>query len=190
MEQLKEYADRKYEMENGKVVMLAAASIPHLRIQRKLSRIIDTFLQGKRCEVFTEAKILFEDRKFYYPDLLIVCDPSKVKLNHIEGAPDFVVEILSPTTAKRDLSIKKDTYEKHGVKEYWIIDPKSENITVYQLKDGKYELDEVYHNYTEEEWEGLDEEEQAQEKLKESIKVSLYDDLIIPVKDIFADLAR
>ena len=121
MEQLKEYADRKYEMENGKVVMLAAASIPHLRIQRKLSRIIDTFLQGKRCEVFTEARILFEDRKFYYPDLLIVCDPSKVKLNHIEGAPDFVVEILSPTTAKRDLSIKKDTYEKHGVKEYWII---------------------------------------------------------------------
>lgn len=190
MEQLKAYENRKYEMENGKVVMLAAASIPHLRIQRKLSRIIDTFLQGKRCEVFTEAKILFEDRKFYYPDLLIVCDPDKVKLNHIEGAPDFVVEILSPTTAKRDLSIKKDTYEKYGVKEYWIIDPKSENITVYLLKDGKYELQDVYHNYTDEEWEGLEDDEKEQEKLKASIKVSLYEDLSIDLKDIFADLAK
>ncbi|WP_029545109.1 hypothetical protein [Selenomonas sp. AB3002] len=59
-----------------------------------------------------------------------------------------------------------------------------------EYENRKYEMDEVYHNYTEEEWEGLDAEEQAQEKLKESIKVSLYDDLIIPVKDIFADLAR
>ena len=159
MEQLKEYENRKYEMEHGKIYMLAAASLPHLDIQGNLSRIIRTFLLGKKC-------------------------------NHIEGAPDFVVEILSPTTAKRDLSVKKDTYEKHGVKEYWIIEPKSENVTVYLLKDGKYELQEVYHNYTEEEWEGLDEEEMEQERLKEAIKISLYDDLIIPVKDIFADLAR
>lgn len=190
MEQLKEYENRKYEMEHGKIYMLAAASLPHLDIQGNLNRIIRTFLLGKKCKVYTEAKVVFEDRTFYIPDLLIVCDRSKIKLNHIEGAPDFVVEILSPTTAKRDLSVKKDTYEKHGVKEYWIIDPKSENITVYLLKNGKYELQEVYHNYTEEEWEGLDEEEMEQERLKEDIKVSLYDDLIIPVKDIFADLAR
>lgn len=190
MEHLKEYENRKYEMENGKVVMLAATSMSHLDIQRNIYIAIGNYLHGKKCKVYAEAKVVFEERTFYVPDLLIICDRSKIKLNHIEGAPDFVVEILSPTTAKRDLSIKKDTYEKHGVKEYWLINPKSEYVIVYQLKDGKYELDEVYHNYTEEEWEGLDEEEQAQEKLKESIKVSLYDDLIIPVKDIFADLAR
>ena len=190
MEQLKEYENRKYEMEHGKVYMLAAASMPHLDIQRNIYRHIANYLHGKKCKVYAEAKVVFEDRTFYIPDLRIVCDRNKIKLNHIEGAPDFVVEILSPTTAKRDIGIKKDTYEKYGVKEYWTIEPKSENIMVYLLKDGKYELQEVYHNYTEEEWEGLDEEEMEQERLKEAIKISLYDDLIIPVKDIFADLAR
>ena len=190
MEPLKEPGSRKYEMEHGKIYMLAAASIPHLDIQRNIYRHIANYLHRKNCKVYAEAKVVFEDRTFYIPDLLIVCDRNKIKLNHIEGAPDFVAEILSPTTAKRDLGIKKDTYEKYGVKEYWLIDPKAENVTVYILKEGKYQLQDVYHNYTEEEWEGLEEEEKEQEKLKEVIRVSLYEDLVIPIRDIFADLAR
>ena len=74
-------------------------------------------------------------------------------------------------------------YEKYGVKEYWIVDPKAESIDAYLLKDGKFELDETYHNITDEEWEELSEEERAQERL--SLKLSLYDELEIKVKDVF-----
>ena len=74
-------------------------------------------------------------------------------------------------------------YEKYGVKEYWIVDPKAESIDAYLLKDGKFELDETYHNISDEEWEELSEEERAQERL--SLKLSLYDELEIKVKDVF-----
>ena len=83
------------------------------------------------------------------------------------------------------MTVKKDTYEKFGVKEYWIIDPKGESITVYILRNGKYELDEIYHNISDSEWEELDDEDKAEYRL--SLKISLYDDLEIAVKDIFED---
>ena len=180
----------KSELVQGREIAMSPASIRHIAIQRNLAIIIGNFLRGKRCQLFMEASVVFDEENEFVPDLMVVCDPDKIKKNHIDGAPDFVVEILSPSTRRRDITVKKDTYEKYGVKGYWIINPKEEAIEVYLLKDGKYELQEVYHNYTEEEWEGLDEEEMEQEKLKEDIKVSLYDDLIIPVKDIFADLTR
>jgi len=183
MPELAEY--EKYELYDGKEVMLAAASIPHLRIQGNLSRIIGNFLRGKRCRVLTEAKVVFAKDTFFIPDVLVVCDRSKIKLNHIEGAPDFVAEILSISTQARDIGIKKDMYEKYGVGEYWLIDPKAQSITVYLLKDGRYVLEDVYHNATEEELEGLTEEERKAHKV--SLKISLYDDLEIQVKEIFEE---
>ena len=114
----------------------------------------------------------------------MVCDPAKIKLNHIEGAPDFVAEILSPSTEKRDVGIKKDIYEKFGVREYWIIHPKAESVTVYLLKDRKYLLDNVYHLLSEEELECLSEEERAEQEVP--LKLSLYDDLEIRLEDLFA----
>jgi Uma2 family endonuclease len=183
MPELAEY--EKYELYDGKEVMLAAASIPHLEIQGNLYNIIKNFLKGKRCRVFTEAKVVFAKDTFFIPDVLVVCDRSKIKLNHIEGAPDFVAEILSISTQARDIGIKKDMYEKYGVGEYWLIDPKAQSITVYLLKDGRYVLEDVYHNATEEELEGLTEEERKAHKV--SLKISLYDDLEIQVKEIFEE---
>ena len=183
MEALLSY--QKSELINGVVYNIAPPSIKHERVQRRLTRIIGNFLLKKRCEVFSESQVKFDKETKFRPDVFIVCNPDKIKDTYIDGAPDFVVEVLSPSTGKRDLTVKKDTYEKFGVKEYWIIDPKGESITVYILRNGKYELDEIYHNISDSEWEELDDEDKAEYRL--SLKISLYDDLEIAVKDIFED---
>ena len=115
-----DYEDESYEIISGETIMRAAAAIPHIRIQGYLFNTIYNFLKGKRCEVFSEARVDFDDKNSFVPDLLVVCDKNKIKETHIEGAPDFVVEILSLSTQGRDFSIKKEIYEKYGVKEYAI----------------------------------------------------------------------
>ena len=82
-----------------------------------------------------------------------------------------------------ELDKKMRVYEQSGVREYWLVDPKAESIDVYLLKDGKYELDETYHNITDEELSEMDEEERARQRL--SLKLSLYDELEIKVMDVF-----
>lgn len=180
-----EQIEESYEMINGEEVMLSAAAIPHIRIQGNLFNIIKNYLKGKRCRVFTEAKVVFEDKNWFQPDLIVVCDKNKIKETHIEGAPDFVVEVLSPATQLRDFGIKKDTYERFGVKEYWMINPADNTITVYLLKDGKYQIDGVYHSYTENEWRWLTEKEKAEQSL--TLKLSLYDDLEIDLEEVFEE---
>ena len=184
MEALKDY--RKNELLNGVVYNMSPANIRHIRIQGHLHRIIGNFLQGKKCMVFSEAEVVFSEQNHLIPDINITCERSKVKDTYIDGAPDFVAEILSPSTRKRDMTVKKDIYEKFGVKEYWIISPKDEAIEVYRLNEhGVYYLENIYTNFSENEWARLTAEERAEQKL--SLKVSLYDDLEIQLKDIFAD---
>lgn len=176
---------QKSELIDGTVYDMSPASIRHIAIQRNLSRIVGNFLRGKRCKVFTEAEVVFDEENCLIPDLIIVCDPAKITSSRIKGAPDFVAEVLSPSTRKRDITIKKDIYEKFGVKEYWLIDPKGESIDVYLLQDGKYELVSTYHNFSQEEWDDMREEDKAEIQL--SLKLSLYDDLEIIVKEVFED---
>ena len=72
------------------------------------------------------------------PDLCVVCDKEKLDDRGCIGAPDLVVEILSPGNSKKEMGIKFDLYEENGVKEYWIVEPAENCIFVYTLKDGKY----------------------------------------------------
>ena len=175
-----------YELINGEEVMQAQPSTNHAYIAHNLHCIIGVYLKGKRCKVFGETMVRFDEKNQYIPDLAIVCDPSKIKENYIEGAPDLAVEILSPSTKKRDIGIKKETYEKFGVKEYWIINPKDKSIEVYILKEGKYDLDNVYSVMEDWELDALTEKEKEEHLL--TLKVSLYDDLEIDVKEIFEDV--
>ena len=173
----------KIELIQGREIAMSPASIKHILIQRNLSGIIWQFLRGKKCQVLTEAEVVFDEENKFIPDLIVVCEPDKIKKNYIEGAPDFIVEVLSPSTRRRDITIKKEIYEKYGVKEYWIISPKDEAIEVYILRNGRYELDNIYHNFDAEDWAALSEAEKAEQQL--SLKISLYNDLEIPVKEIF-----
>ncbi|MDB5029597.1 Uma2 family endonuclease [Mucilaginibacter sp.] len=86
--------------------------------------------------------VKFDDGNVLQPDVLYISEQRKAELvkNVIEGAPNLVIEILSPSNAYYDLRQKKDIYEKYGVKEYIIIDPVQENADLYALKDGSYQL--------------------------------------------------
>ncbi len=175
----------KTEIIDGVEYDMTPATIKHHTIQGNLFAIIWNFLRGKSCKVFTETGVTFDEDNYFIPDLLVVCDRNKITAKGIEGAPDFVVEILSPSTKRKDMTLKKSAYEKFGVKEYWIISPKEESIEVYILQNGKYELDGVYHNINEDE---IDTKHMSESEIAEihlSLKISLYDDLEIQTKDIF-----
>ena len=178
--------DPRYEIIEGEEIMQAQPAINHLQITTNLLYIIRSYLRGKRCKVYAEPDVYFDADNRYIPDLVIVCDQEKIKAAHIEGAPDLVVEILSPSTGKRDMGIKKDVYEKFGVREYWTIDSKSRSIYAYHLKDGKFILDDRYTVLEDWEEEALNDKEKAEHRL--ALKVSLYDDLEIDVKEIFEDV--
>lgn len=176
---------RKVEYIDGVAYMMSSAGTRHNRVGGNFYTILHRFLRKKRCRVFYETTVKFDDKNQFIPDLMVVCDPSKIKSSFIEGAPDFVAEILSPSTRRRDLSLKRDTYEKFGVKEYWIIDPRAETIDVYTLEEGKFIMSGSYHNYTEDELEGLDEEDLAMAKLP--LKLSLYDELTVDLAEVFEE---
>lgn len=72
------------------------------------------------------------------PDILAVCDPAKVTVNNIRGAPEWIIEVLSPATARRDHLTKRAQHEHAGVREYWLVHPTDRVITLYTLKDGLY----------------------------------------------------
>ena len=137
--------DNPYEILDGKMYMMASPSLNHTRIVMNIAQIFSAYLRGKPCSVFIDSvDVNFNENNMAIPDLTIVCDKTKLKPDGIYGAPDLIVEVLSPSTAKNDKGYKKDLYEEHGVKEYWIIDPDAKSIDVYLLRDGTYELDDAY----------------------------------------------
>lgn len=116
----------------------------HQRILRKLTRALDRFVEENSLGeiLFAPMDVYFSERDTPQPDLLFI---SKERLDiiseqRIEGAPDLIMEILSPSTAYYDLKDKKRLYEVSGVKEYWIVDPKAREIEVYALVDDRYAL--------------------------------------------------
>ncbi|MBR2214159.1 MAG: Uma2 family endonuclease [Selenomonadaceae bacterium] len=177
----------RYELINGEERMMTQPATNHSRISSNLNWIIHSYLRGKKkCKLFGEVDVYFDENNHYIPDLLVVCDKSKIKYDGIYGAPDLVIEILSPSTAKTDRYEKKAVYEKFGVREYWLVNPKDKSVDVFHLVNGKFELDDVYHDYNQVEWDMLTDKEKAAQKLK--LKVSLYDDLEIDVAEIFEDM--
>lgn len=179
---------RRYEKIDGVPVLMApSTSVAHNTVGTNLVRILGNYLMGKRCRLFMDGvDVHFDEENTLVPDLTIVCDRSKIKADGIHGAPDLVVEVLSPSTAKRDRTKKKEIYERFGVKEYWLIHPREKSIEVYLLRDGRLELDNVYTVFPDWQWEQLTEEEKAEAQL--SLKVSLYDDLTIDIRDIFDEV--
>ena len=137
--------DNRYEIIDGVIYLMSAPSIPHQRISYKLSHQLYTFLQGKPCEMLTAPVDVClnaagdSDRTVVQPDIIVVCDRSKLDFKRCNGAPDMVVEILSPSTASRDMTIKHEKYMQAGVREYWVVDPDSKSVHVFVLKDGEYE---------------------------------------------------
>lgn len=178
----------RFEIINGEMVMMSPSpAVNHTRVSRNIDRLFGRYLDGKRCEAFPDGVDLhLDDNNIVVPDAMIVCNKDIIKGRGIFGAPDLIVEVLSPSTAKRDRGYKKELYEKHGVKEYWIVDVLGKSIEVHLLKNGKFELDNVYTMYPEDEWEEMTEEEKKEAIL--SFHVSLYQDFIVNLHDIFKNV--
>ena len=175
------------ELVNGRIIAMAPASASHTYIADNILYFFKRYLRGKTCIPFGNGLLVYLTKKDHFvPDMMVVCDRSKIKRNGVYGAPDLVVEVLSPGTSKNDKGYKKSVYESCGVPEYWIVDPAGKSIEVYLLQDNRYVLDGLYTLYSKEELEELTEAEKA--IVKTEFKCHLYDDLIIRLEDIFSDL--
>ena len=134
--------------------MMSPPNLTHQRISRRLTSQIDAFLQGKECELFY-APIgvrLFEkdgDRPedvdtLVEPDLSVICDKNKLDDAGCKGAPDFIIEIMSPSNRRHDKVTKLNLYQRAGVREYWIVSPEMQTIEVFLLEDGFLKPKEFY----------------------------------------------
>lgn len=162
----------RYEIINGETVMMTPPAMVHQDVSSNIVSMFKIYLKGKVCRAYGDNTLVkLDDENQFMPDAMIVCDWSKINKTYIKGAPDLVVEILSPSTAKVDRTSKLEAYGKAGVKEYWIVSPLEEIVEVYYQNDGRLILSEVY---------SIDENGPDAE-----IKVSLYDDLFIKLEDVF-----
>jgi len=123
--------------------MAPAPSQSHQETSSELHRQIANFLKGKPCKVFAapfDVKLNIDnnDDTVMQPDLLVVCENSKLDGKSCNGAPDLVIEILLPSTARRDRLVKFNVYQRAGVREYWIVDPDTNTVTAHLLENGKY----------------------------------------------------
>ena len=178
--------DEEYELINGQVYMMARPNTNHMTIETNIVTTFKNYLKGKSCRPFNETDVFLSDDTNVVPDVMIVCEPEIIKSDGIYGTPDLIVEIASPSTARRDRMEKFAVYEKYGVKEYWIVSPQEKRVEVYIRKDNKLVLDDVYSVYRDFEWKHLTEEQKS--KVKQAIKVSLYDDFSVKLEDIFEDV--
>lgn len=178
----------RYEIINGETIMMSPRPAPnHNRVITSISSIFRNYLKGKRCEAFSDGvDVHLDEKNTVIPDVMIICNKDIIKGDGIYGTPDLIVEVLSPSSTKRDKIDKKLLYQKFGVKEYWIVSPSDKSIEVYLLVDGIFELNNVYNVYPELQWNKMNEEEKAVVTL--SFKVSLYDDFIIDVREIFENV--
>lgn len=174
------------EIIGGKVVMMASPSMNHNRVSGNIHTIFDVYLEGRQCEPCQDGTALYleENAEEYRPDMMVVCDPEKVKRKGVYGAPDLVVEVLSPSTARYDRGRKKDVYEAHGVREYWIVEPATKTVEQYVLESGRFILRGVYMLYPDYLLEDMKEEER--EAVETEFKTSLFDDLVIRLDKVFA----
>ena len=179
--------ERREELIGGKVVMMAPASAEHVYTAGSIYNIFKNYLKGKNCIPFSDGLLVhLTDENKFVPDMMVVCDRSKIKSDGVHGAPDLVVEVLSPSTAKDDRTRKKEIYEACGVPEYWLVSPTDKSIEVYLLESGKYILHDVYTVRPDWVLKQMTDEERA--AIVTEFKCHLYDELIIRLDDIFGDL--
>jgi Uma2 family endonuclease len=150
--------EERVELIKGKLLKMSAPNRKHQEVASELITIFRTYLKNKKCKAYvapfdvrlpkkgeTDPKKIFN---VVQPDICVVCDESKLDDKGCMGAPDLVVEILSPGNSMKEIRIKYDLYEESGVKEYWIVYPVEENIAVLRLNnDGKFDGAKLYGGF-------------------------------------------
>ena len=151
------------ELIDGHIYYMAPPSYKHQKLVMELSAIIRNYIKQHKgtCEVLPAPFAVYLDERsntYVEPDISVICDPDKLDDRGCKGAPDWVIEIVSPASKKMDYLLKLLKYRSAGVKEYWIVDPEKNRVIVYNFTG-----DESVNDYT----------------LQDSIKAGIYDDLVI-----------
>jgi len=133
-----------YQLIGGKLVRTPAPSTRHQIICARLVFRLSDFVRQHNLGLvlFSPIDVYFEETETYQPDIIFISGERLeiIEEERIKGAPDLVVEIISPSTAYYDLRKKFKIYEKHGVKEYWIVDPEERSVAIYENQGGKFVL--------------------------------------------------
>ncbi len=166
--------DQPAELIDGEIYLMSGVNEPHQAIVGELHWQFKSFLRGKKCKVYFspyDVRLSDEDERkiaILEPDLFVVCDPKKLKRWFCDGAPDLVVEVLSPSTRGRDKVVKVNLYQRHGVREYWMVDPEIKAAEVLVMDNGQ----QSYKVYSQ----------------NEKIKVSVLEDCEIDLSEVFAEV--
>ncbi len=135
--------DKRYEIIDGDLFMVHSPNENHQRILANIFYIFSSHIRenGTGIVYCAPFDILLSEEDIVQPDVIFVSNENKeiITKDNIKGAPDLLVEILSPSTSKRDIGIKKKLYARHGVREYWIIDPETETVEILRLYGNEYE---------------------------------------------------
>ncbi|MFP5410738.1 MAG: Uma2 family endonuclease [Gammaproteobacteria bacterium] len=146
--------DTRYELIDGEVFRLAPTPlIEHQEVAGEVYCQLRNQLDGKPCRPYiapVDVRLPRADEAdaaidtVVQPDVLVVCDPAKIDRRGVRGAPDWLLEVLSPSTAAHDQIAKRRTYERAGVREYWLVHPSDRTLTVYVLENGQYGRPDIY----------------------------------------------
>ncbi len=166
--------NERWEIIDGIPLMQAAPSRIHQEILMEISKQFAVYLTGKPCKVYPSPFAVRLDielndndvKNVVEPDITIVCDKNKLDDRGCKGAPDMIIEIVSPSTSKNDKLVKFNKYEKAGVKTYWLVEPEPKLVSVFTLTNGKYGRPEIYND-------------------DDKTKVTIFSDLEIDLKSVF-----
>ena len=131
------------ELIDGQIYMMGTPSRIHQKLVGQLSRIIGNYIESNHgsCEIYPAPFAVFikkDDKNYVEPDISVICDKSKLSDRGCEGAPDFIIEIVSPSSRRMDYYKKCTLYAESGVREYWIVDPKRETVLCYFFEGEDY----------------------------------------------------
>ena len=168
----------RLELIKGKIFKMSPAPARrHQEVSAKLFYHLMDYLKDQSCDIYTAPfdvrfpKSQGDENTFtvVQPDICIICDKNKLDDRGCVGAPDMIIEILSPATSAKDATVKFDLYEEQGVKEYWMVSPGENLLDVFLLdENGKYRW---VKKYTE----------------NDKVKVNIFDDLYIDMAEVFRE---
>lgn len=155
------------ELIDGQMYMMAPPGRRHQRIAVELSTIINNYIKkkGGSCEVDIAPFAVFltaDDKTYVEPDISVICDPGKLTDKGCQGAPDWVIEIVSPGSRHMDYLTKLFKYRSAGVREYWIVDPEKDRILLYNF----------------------DSEDTGDYSFSDSVNAGIFEDLVIDFSSI------
>lgn len=128
------------ELIDGQIYMMGTPSRIHQKLVGQLSRIIGNYIESNHgsCEIYPAPFAVFikkDDKNCVEPDISVICDKNKLSDRGCEGAPDFIIEIVSPSSRRMDYYKKCALYAESGVREYWIVDPEKQRTMIYRYED-------------------------------------------------------